>query len=438
MEKTPGQRIQAAAPGEYVLVAAIAPVGSLEARKLSKTVQFYWRYTFKNKTARVVVGLYDSAAPPKSLKPTLRGYSIAAAIRAAEELSHSHYLNLAEGGYSALLAAQHAEKIESARLVKEAADAALAASIYTLKSLLTAYCDHLKTQGKRSSEDARTIFRLHIFDAFPLLAAKPADQVTGEDLSEPLRKLHAALKGRTANKLRAFVMAAYNLAKSARSVHSIPAAFKHYKISRNPLEDTVADAAANRADKNPLRTHDMRKYWAVIKNQSDFHGAVLRLHLLSGGPRIEQLLCLKVCDISNDRLVLWDSKGRSGKAREHVLPLLPPIAAALESAMTLQPSDGIYALSSDRGKTHVDPGTFAGWSKAAALTAAISGFMPKRLRSGCETLMASMGVSEEVRGRLQSHGLGGVQNAHYNSHDYLKEMSKALRRLHATLDRIDA
>jgi integrase len=237
--------------------------------------------------------------------------------------------------------------------------------------------------------------------------------------------------------LRSFLMAAFNLAKSAKSVHSVPVAFQHYKITQNPVEATAADAAANRADKNPLLAPEMRKYWSVIKNPSDFPSAVLRLHLLAGGPRIEQLLCLKVCDISADSLTLWDTKGRAAKARAHVLPLLPPIAAALTAAMTLQPSSGLHALTSDRGSTHINPGTFAGWSKAAAGRAGISAFTPKRLRSGCETLMASLGVGDNVRGRLQSHGLSGVQNAHYNAHDYLKEMSKALRRLHAALDRID-
>ena len=44
-----------------------------------------------------------------------------------------------------------------------------------------------------------------------------------------------------------------------------------------------------------------------------------------------------------------------------------------------------------------------------------------RIRSGVETLLAANGVSQEVRGHLQSHGLTGVQARHYDGHDYMPE-----------------
>ena len=47
----------------------------------------YWRMTLSGKTLREPVGSYDPSASPKSLQPTPRGYSIQAAIRAAEVLA---------------------------------------------------------------------------------------------------------------------------------------------------------------------------------------------------------------------------------------------------------------------------------------------------------------------------------------------------------------
>jgi hypothetical protein len=40
-----------------------------------------------------------------------------------------------------------------------------------------------------------------------------------------------------------------------------------------------------------------------------------------------------------------------------------------------------------------------------------------------------MGVPQEVRARLQSHGLSGVQDRFYVRHDYLAEVRDALLRL---------
>jgi isopentenyl-diphosphate delta-isomerase len=48
------------------------------------------------------------------------------------------------------------------------------------------------------------------------------------------------------------------------------------------------------------------------------------------------------------------------------------------------------------------------------------------LRRTAETALARMGVSKDVRGQIQSHGLGGVQTRHYDRHDYMQEKTAAL------------
>jgi len=55
------------------------------------------------------------------------------------------------------------------------------------------------------------------------------------------------------------------------------------------------------------------------------------------------------------------------------------------------------------------------------------------LRRTVETRLAALGVSLEVRGQLQSHGLGGVQARHYDRHDYLNEKREALEILYHLL-----
>jgi hypothetical protein len=60
----------------------------------------------------------------------------------------------------------------------------------------------------------------------------------------------------------------------------------------------------------------------------------------------------------------------------------------------------------------------------------IPDFQAKRVRSGVETLLAGARISSEIRGRLQSHGISGVQTRHYDGHDYLAEKRHALVTLH--------
>ena len=48
------------------------------------------------------------------------------------------------------------------------------------------------------------------------------------------------------------------------------------------------------------------------------------------------------------------------------------------------------------------------------------------LRRTIETKFASLGVSQDVRAQIQSHGLSGVQNKHYNKYNYMTEKVEVL------------
>lgn len=87
-ESTHGQTINAIPPGGSASLEKIDFGGALEARKLpSGAVYLYWRFTADGRTERIRIGPYDPSAPPKSLEPTRRGYSVKAAQLAARELA---------------------------------------------------------------------------------------------------------------------------------------------------------------------------------------------------------------------------------------------------------------------------------------------------------------------------------------------------------------
>jgi len=48
-------------------------------------------------------------------------------------------------------------------------------------------------------------------------------------------------------------------------------------------------------------------------------------------------------------------------------------------------------------------------------------------------MLAALGFANDVRGKLQSHGGGGVQDVHYNDHDYYFEKRDALDALYVGL-----
>ncbi len=393
--------------------------GSLQGRRLaSGAVQLYWRYAHDGRRYREPIGLYDSSAPPKKLQPTARGYSIAAALERCRELAKLHADRAAQGGLRAL-------KVEQQRVRLQDREREAERSERTLDKLMDVYVAHLKLQGRRSHVDARQIFDRHVIDVWPKLASSPASELTPDQVIDMLRRLIESGKGRTANKLRSYLRAAYQCALDVRLVAAIPIAFRVFDVQTNPVAQTRRSPQFDRADKRPFTLPELRAYWKLIANVPGLRAAALRLHLLTGGQRVEQLVRLRRADINGSAIQLYDLKGRPGQgARPYSLPLIPVAQAALQEIASRE-GEGEYAISTTGGKRPISVRTLAGWANGF-VGDAIVGFQLKRIRSGIETLLAASGVSREVRGHLQSHGLTGVQVRHYDGHDYMPEKRRAL------------
>jgi hypothetical protein len=65
-------------------------------------------------------------------------------------------------------------------------------------------------------------------------------------------------------------------------------------------------------------------------------------------------------------------------------------------------------------------------------------FQARDIRRTCETALASLKVSKDIRGQIQSHGLGGVQTKHYDMHSYMDEKRNALLKLAKHLEQLKA
>lgn len=413
------QRIRELEAGQFAQLEKIPAGGSLEARKLrGGLVMFYWRRTRGTKTERFPLGHYDSSAPPKALRPTSRGYSVAAALEAAREAAKRD--NETPGGLRAERERQAAAEAV-ARAERERAQK------FTLKALCAEYVDWLKLQKKSSHLDVENIFKNHVVDAYPDMATKSASDVTKAEIVAALRRLVEAGKRTTARKLRAYLRAAYACAVKADSDPNLPKRFADFRLTSNPVEHTAASKV--RSDKNPLSLPDLRKYWQELKNELGVVGAALRLHLLSGGQRPAQLARLRAEDVREEVIKLRDGKGKRATPREHLVPITKPVRQELG----LLCGKG-WMLSTDGGITSMHPTSLSTWSQEVAARAGIPEFQLKRVRSGIETALAAAGVPKHDRGQLQSHGIGGVQDEHYDAYEYLSEKRRALLKLHQLLE----
>lgn len=336
-----------------------------------------------------------------------------------------------------------AEK-QAARKAKNAAKAeAIRKADYGFGALMAAYVAHLKADSKTSWPQVEGAIARHITEPFPKLAAKPADEVTKDDVMPVFHRLTKTDKFTEARKLRVYLRAAYTAAKRARNDAAM-FAFSGFQIQSNPLADfdvtrpkESAEKAAKAAKERKwaLSEAQLAAYWRRIAADSTERGALLRFHLLTGGQRVEQLGRLTIDDYDADQknITIRDTKGRRRVAHEHVVPLIPDALAAL-NAMRGEEPKGAHLFTVSHGREaavyHTVWETVQEVAEAMVKAGEIDRiFTPGIIRKTVETRLLAAGVSRDVRAHLLSHGRTGVQAQHYEAHDYDSEKRAALRKL---------
>ena len=224
--------------GGDVAVGQVQPCGTLMARRWKNgTVLFFWRTTFQGKLIRVEIGIYSDTANRSWRVPTPEGtYSVAAAQARAAEIALAHSGALSIGGHPGLLEAKKQD-------LKDAADLQDTLSAKTLAAMLKLYWEEMLRQRKKSANEVRCALLRNVINASPL-AQRPATQITDDDIATLLGPIYRAGHGRQANKVRAYLHAAYTMAIKARLDGDLPQTFKDLGVRINPVSTTPANCRA--------------------------------------------------------------------------------------------------------------------------------------------------------------------------------------------------
>lgn len=292
---------------------------------------------------------------------------------------------------------------------------------HTLRALCEAYADHLVAQGKPAASDARSLFRCHVYTQAET-ADRSARELKAVDLAALVRRVHRSGKERAAAKLRSYLHAAYESALRAPLDPALPAEFIAFSVETNPAH--AIPTIPGRAGTRVLTADELRAYLAALGD--DLTDQTLRLALFAGGQRLAQLLRAMVGDWNGEHLRIFDPKGKRRTPREHLLPLAPRAAALIDQLARRAKDRQSPWLLSSFGKTPLSHFTVC--KRVGAISAGLGGepFDLRALRRTCETMLASIGISRDIRAQLLSHGISGVQAVHYDKHDYLREKAAAL------------
>lgn len=304
----------------------------------------------------------------------------------------------------------------------------------SLAAMYGVYVDTLR--GRESHYDVQSVFKLHLSEPFPKLAARPAGQVKAEELRDVLARLIEAGKGRTAAKLRAFLRAAFAMAMRAGLDPTLPEALTAFDVQVNPADRLPSLAQFSKALDRALTLPELHAFWRRVEAAGDSPARdALMACMYLGGQRPTQLLRLtpQQVDVSGATLTLLDQKGRNRHAnpRRHVLPIHDDLMPVIRRRLA-QTEDVHSPLFSTHGRVPLRKetvGLFVGEIAKAMQRAGElerGPFSMRDLRRTAETHMAALGISSDVRAQIQSHGLGGIQARHYDRHDYVPEKRAAL------------
>lgn len=420
----------------------------LVAKRSQSAVTFYFQYFDSTKRKRFInVGPYDGTGK--------RGLTLQAARDRAADLSrlyrggtpdlHAHFDALHEASRRAR---EHAEA--EARRAEELAKQS------TLRQLLNTYVAYLEGAGKaRSAYDAKTVFRMHVFEAAPELSERRAGDCAVDDFVGLIGKCVESGRGRAAAKLRSYLRAAYSLAIRSKTDPTAPLSLRAFGIQSNPIASIAALSQFSRTRDRSLSADELG---AFLRRLDALPSTVKRDALAAcielGGQRPQQFLRVRPedVDLSVGTITLFDPKGARKQPRQHVLPLTKNAAEILHRRLDNLAEDVSEGDGSSRegvqrprvvftsdGKRPMHSETLSGVVReisAAMLKAgeARASFQMRDLRRTAETLLASVGISRDLRGQIQSHGLGGVQSRHYDRHNYALEKRAALEKWHRYLE----
>lgn len=394
--------------------------------------RWYWRYSVGTEKVRISLGVFSTEKTPACLTlPEARQ----AALDKASLYQHEESRDVRQH-LKRMSAERDAIKASEARAAQQAAEESALAGTRTLLVLMQTYQQILADAGKQSARDVKNLIKLHIELAHPALSVKPACEITPDDVNCILRPLVSAGKGRTAGKLRSYMMAAYGKAAGSRLNSNAPQALLDLGIAFNPVTPTGNLSEYNNALDRTLNLTELHHYWGLLGGLPD--GAMrdaLMLALLLGGQRPAQLVRITTSDIdlTSGTITLKDPKGKRKQPRVHKLPICDEAREVINNCFARAKVQESKLLLSSHGDVPIRPEQLSKIvkklsDKALQDQVTKSGFQLRDIRRTAETLLAGQGIAQEVLARLLSHGLGGVQNKHYNFYAYSLELKLVLIR----------
>lgn len=376
--------------------------------KPKKSAFYTWQASATRGTGRLGVKTYPSGRKTFVYRYFLNG--------------KEKFVNL--GDFPTVALAEAIEKAgAAAKHISEPSKAV--ADLASIKKLFDDYIEDQKVRGKRSYEKTQNRIN-QVLDSEHIDPGMLARDVTPDHIKRVLSEFISRGAKAGANKVRANLHAIFNFGLFA---DNDPANIDNktiYGLERNPVSVVPAQRGVDKALDRFLPWDELSELLDILHRPAS--------SVPMSSDFVQLLLCCihtagqRPWEIMTNTKSNWDMKGRiltvppeiSKTGDYHVIPLSATATGILEEMEKRYPESD-FLFPADTAEGHLLSAEYGKQLRKFCERESFNKFTPRDIRRTFKTLAGDMGISTEMRDRLQNHKRPGVSAKHYDRYDYLKE-----------------
>lgn len=376
--------------------------------KPKKSAFYTWQASATRGTGRLGVKTYPSGRKTFVYRYFLNG--------------KEKFVNL--GDFPTVALAEAIEKAgAAAKHISEPSKAV--ADLASIKKLFDDYIEDQKVRGKRSYEKTQNRIN-QVLDSEHIDPGMLARDVTPDHIKRVLSEFISRGAKAGANKVRANLHAIFNFGLFA---DNDPANIDNktvYGLERNPVSVVPAQRGVDKALDRFLPWDELSELLDILHRPAS--------SVPMSSDFVQLLLCCihtagqRPWEIMTNTKSNWDKKGKmltvppeiSKTGDYHVIPLSDTATSILE-VMEKRYPESDFLFPADTADGHLLSAEYGKQLRKFCQREPFNKFTPRDIRRTFKTLAGDMGISTEMRDRLQNHKRPGVSAKHYDRYDYLKE-----------------
>ena len=291
----------------------------------------------------------------------------------------------------------------------------------------------LKDRGAATADQVHQRLGLHVI---PMIGDQAAKTIVEDQINAVLAKVYHKGHRVMANRIRGYLLTAWKWGRKHDRDYRYQGDGIRFQIQHNPLADIPRDAAAESVVDRVLTWHEIKMLWHACTDVISLPIKLCcQLCLATGGQRPGEILGIHDGELDLAER-LWRIPGSRTKNGLANIIQLNDLAAGIITQARFYREGGDY-LFPMRGSPDQPTRSDSLYTSIRRYSqrVPVEPRTPKDLRTTFKTRGGEVGLSKEIRDRIQNHALNDVASKHYDMWDYVPEKREAMDRWGARLKR---